>query len=83
MTDPLPSLVFPVIVEGTIIAHLAAPELDVAGAGYRVICPGGPLITSALRRAEPHDTFIWCNNCKDWAKAAGLTLPSSRRTQSA
>lgn len=76
VTEDSLRVVFPVVTLGPLtIAHLAAPELDDDGAGYRVICPVAALITDGVRRAEPGDLLIWCQQCSAWAEAAGIALP--------
>jgi hypothetical protein len=78
VSEPAPAIVFPVIVVGSSVAHLATPELDEDGAGYRAICPLAPLITRPLRRAKAGDVFVWCGSCRAWADEVGISLPRSR-----
>lgn len=75
-------MVTPVKVEGTRIVHLATTTLDELGGDYRVICPGGPLITRALQLVAAGETFVWCPACSSWAAAAGIPLPAPHRTAS-
>jgi len=67
--------VYPVVVEGTPIAHLAWSVLDETGAGYRAICPAGQLITRPLRLIPAGSSWVWCGACSSWAEAAGVVLP--------
>lgn len=74
--------VYPVLVERSQIAHLATTVLDEDGdellyAGYRVICPGGPMITSPVRLIADGEPFVWCPSCREWADAAAISLPLS------
>lgn len=67
--------VYPVVVEGTPIAHLAWSVLDETGAGYRAICPAAALITRPLRLIVAGSSWVWCGACRSWAEAAGVPLP--------
>jgi hypothetical protein len=69
---------FPVLVDGTMIAHLAVAELEDESAGYRAICPGGQTITHRLRPVPEDATFVWCGNCRAYAERVGISLPRSR-----
>lgn len=75
--EALPKVVYPVLVEGTQVAHLAITALDEYGADYRAICPGASLITSPLRLIAADEAFVWCSACREWADAAEVSLPRS------
>lgn len=76
--EPSTELLYPVLVEGTTIAHLAVSDLTDAGAGYRAICPLANMITRPLNLIPDGSVFVWCQSCRDYADHIGVTLPRSR-----